>query len=255
MTKRHLVIPDTQCRPGVPLDHLDHAARAVIEYRPTSLHIMGDWWDMHSLSSHDRPGSKQMEGARYREDVDFGNEAMERFLSPIRAERSLWRRMQKHLYLGNHEHRITRAISNEPKFDGALSLSHLEAKGVKIFPFLQPVEVDGVWYAHFWQHLHSSAAIGGQIQAMLAAIGDSFVAGHVQGLKTGNRMYPTGKIRHGLVAGSFYQHNEDYRGPQGLTKHHWNGIVVLNDVRDGGNYELMPLSMEFLKRRFGGKKK
>ena len=88
---------------------------------------------------------------------------------------------------------------------------------------------------------------------MLNRIGDSFVQGHVQGMKYGNRMYPTGKIRHGLVAGSFYQHDEDYRGAQGRTQHHWNGIIALNDVRDG-NYELMPLSIDYLRRRYGSKK-
>jgi hypothetical protein len=253
--KRHLIIPDTQISPGVPLDHLDHAARAVLEYRPTSLHIMGDWWDMHSLSSHDRPGSKQMEGARYRDDVDAGNEAMERFLSPLGTARGLWGKRITRLYRGNHEHRITRAIANEPKFDGAISLDHLEARGVEIYDFLEPVCDDGVWYSHFWQHLHSAGAIGGEITRMLALIGDSFIAGHVQGLKMGNRTYPTGKTRHGIVAGSFYQHDEKYRGPQGRTKNHWNGIVVLNDVRDGGNFEPMPLSIDFLKRRFGGKRK
>ena len=29
----------------------------------------------------------------------------------------------------------------------------------------------------------------------------------------------------------------------------WNGIVVLNEVRDG-NYDLMPLSFNYLRERF-----
>lgn len=248
--KRHFIIPDTQVRPGVPLDHLDWAAKAVIDYEPTSLHIMGDWHDMPSLSSYDKPGSKRMEGARYRADIDAGNDAHQRFISPIRKHRSLWRRMEKKKYTGNHEDRISRAISAEPKLDGAYSLNDLDSTGFEMYPYLEPVWTDGIVYSHFFQSSHSPAAIGGQIAAMLASIGDSFCAGHVQGMKYGNRMYPTGKIRHGLVAGSFYQHDEEYRGRQGLTKHHWNGVIVLNDVRDG-NYEIMPLSLDYLRRKYG----
>jgi hypothetical protein len=251
--RRHILIPDTQVRKGVPLEHLDWAAQAVIEYAPTSLHILGDWHDMPSLSSHDKPGSRRMEGARYREDIDAGNEAHERFISPIRKTR-LWRRLRKKKYRGNHEDRISRAIENEPKFEGAISLDHIVSTGFEVYPFLECAWEDGVVYAHYFQPPHSSRPIGGQIISMLNQIGDSFGCGHVQGFSYGNRMYPTGKIRHGLVAGSFYQHDEHYRGPQGRTKNHWNGIVVLNDVRDG-NYEIMPLSIEYLRRRYGGKRK
>lgn len=247
--KRHLIIPDTQVRKGVPTDHIAWAARAILDYEPTSVHIMGDWHDMPSLSSHDRPGSKRMEGQRYREDIDAGNEAHALLISKLRGTR-LWRRMRKKKYLGNHEDRISRAINNNPVFDGAISLDDIDSTGFEVFPFLEPVWEDGIVYSHFFQHPHSPGAIGGQVQTMLAAIGDSFCCGHVQGLKIGNRMYPTGKIRHGLVAGSFYQHDEHYRGLQGRTAYHWNGIVVLNDVRDG-NYEIMPLSIDYLRRRYG----
>lgn len=247
--KRHLIIPDVQVRKGVPVEHIGWAARAILDYEPTSVHIMGDWHDMPSLSSHDRPGSKRMEGQRYREDIDAGNEAHALLISKLRGTR-LWRRLRKKKYLGNHEDRIARAINNNPVFDGAISLDHIDSTGFEVYPFLEPVWEDGVVYSHFFQHPHAPGAIGGEIGTMLGKIGDSFCMGHVQGFKYGNRMYPTGKIRHGLVAGSFYQHDEHYRGPQGRTSNHWNGIVVLNDVRDG-NYEIMPLSMDYLRRRYG----
>ena len=49
------------------------------------VHI-GDHWDMPSLSSYDKKGSRQMEGKRYVKDIDVGNEAMDRFMAPIHAE-------------------------------------------------------------------------------------------------------------------------------------------------------------------------
>ena len=72
--------------------------------------------------------------------------------------------------------------------------------------------------------------------------------GHQQGFMYGNRVFPTGKTRHGLVAGSFYLHDEGYKGPQGND--HWRGCVVLNGVKDG-DYDLMPLRMDYLQRTYG----
>lgn len=247
---RHLIIPDAQCKPGVPLSHIDHAAQAIVDYRPDTVVVLGDWWDMPSLSKHETPGSEQMEGTRYEDDVAAGNEAFERLVRPLRGLR---RKPERHFLFGNHEHRITRALSEKPQLQGALSLDDLDTQGFERHAFLDPLWLDGIVYAHYFTSSHSARPLGGSIDSMLNRIGDSFVQGHVQGFKYGNRMYPTGRIRHGLVAGSFYQHDEHYRGPQGRTQHHWNGIVVLNDVRDG-NYEIMPLSLEYLRRRYGGRK-
>ena len=60
---------------------------------------------------------------------------------------------------------------------------------------------------------------------------------------------PTRNRRHTLaiVAGSFYQHDEDYRGQQ--SNGEWRGIVVLNEVHDG-KYDIMPLSMDYLRRKY-----
>jgi hypothetical protein len=35
-----------------------------------------------------------------------------------------------------------------------------------------------------------------------------------------------------------------------VQRSEWSGIVVLNEVRSG-NYDLMPLSMDYLRRKFG----
>jgi hypothetical protein len=224
---------------------------AVLEYKPTNIIVMGDWWDMPSLSSHEKPGSKQMEGLRYEDDIDAGNEAFEMLVAPMRKVR--WKPKRMDFLFGNHENRVDRAINSDPKYDGAVSRKHMLTPGFNRHEFLEPVWMDGVVYAHYFAATHSGRPLGGSIDSMLNRIGDSFVQGHVQGMKYGNRMYPTNKIRHGLVAGSFYQHDEHYRGAQGRTNGHWNGVVVLNDVRDG-NYEIMPLSIDYLLRRFGRKK-
>jgi hypothetical protein len=63
LSVNHLIIPDTQVRPGVPTDHLKWIGQYAVEKRFDVLMHLGDHWDMSSLSSYDR-GKGQMEGRR-----------------------------------------------------------------------------------------------------------------------------------------------------------------------------------------------
>jgi hypothetical protein len=51
------------------------------------------------------------------------------------------------------------------------------------------------------------------------------------------------------VAGRFYLDHEGYR-PDDVQRTEWSGIVVLNGVRKG-DYDLMPLRMDYLRRKYG----
>lgn len=64
----------------------------------------------------------------------------------------------------------------------------------------------------------------------------------------GNVQYATGFIRHGIVAGSCYLHDEEYKG---MANSHWRGIVVLNEVKKGEFCE-MPLSLNYLCGKYEG---
>lgn len=248
MSKRHLIIPDTQDGPGSPKQHLDWAAQAIMHYRPDVVVHLGDHWDMASLSSWDKAGSKTMEGKRYKKDVESGNEGFDRLF--WRIKKSARYKPRKVYLTGNHENRITRAVEADPKLEGIITLDDLDTQDFEVYPFLERVWIDGIVYSHYFQQQNSAYAIGGSVDNRLNRIGDSFVQGHQQGFLYGNRVYPTGRTRHGLVAGSFYLHNEDYKGRQGND--HWRGIVVLNGVSKG-DYGIMPLDMRYLRREYGGK--
>lgn len=246
MTRRFVVIPDTQVRPGVAVDHLEWAARAILDYRPDVIVHLGDHWDMPSLSSHEPPGHEHKEGQRIRADIDAGNAAMQRFLAPFKAVRRRYR-PRKLFLTGNHEARIERAIAGEPRWREILSYRDLYTGDFEVMPFLEIIEIDGISFSHYFANTHSGKPIGGSIDNRLARIGRSFVAGHEQGLLYGIKQYPGDLMRHGLVAGSFYQHCEHYRGPQGRNE--WRGIVVLNEV-SAGTYDVMPVSIGYLQRKY-----
>lgn len=256
--RRHFLIPDCQNKPDIPLDHIDWVAQALVDYAPDVIVNIGDWADVPSLSMHDKAGSKRMEGARYERDIDAANEAFERLNKPmLKKQASQMRRKvrnrwtpEKHYTLGNHENRIQRALDAEPKYTGMIGKHHIHSKGWRVHEFLERVYLDGLVYSHYFQAQNSSFPIGGSIDNRLNKIGESFVQGHQQGFIYGNRVYPTGRTRHGLVAGSCYLHTEDYKGAQG--NQHFRGVVVLNEVSDG-NYCIMPLSLAYLCKRYTGK--
>lgn len=242
--RRHLVIPDTQVKPGHDLEHLTWAGRAIRDYQPDTVIHLGDHWDMPSLSSYDKPGSASKEGARYADDIEAGNVGMDMLTAPFRR---LKRKPRMIFLTGNHEQRIERAIEDDPvRLKRVIGYKDFEMFGFRRREFLEVVFVDGIAYSHYFQAAGTGRAIAGSIDNRLNKIGQSFIQGHQQGFNYGTRVLPTGKIYHGLVAGSYYQHDEDYMG-QG--NRHWRGIVVLNEVEDG-NYDIMPLSIDYLQRKY-----
>lgn len=248
--RRHFIIPDTQVKKGVPTDHFAWIGEAIKDYRPDSLIHLGDHWDFPSLSMHDPIGSIAKEGARVQDDIQAGNEALEVL------DKHMGKRQpdDKTILEGNHEHRLIRAINNDPRLAGTLGhhLLDRERLGWCVVDYFNgapgQVEIDGVTYAHYFAAVNTGRAIGGTPQNKINHVGTSFVQGHVQGYDVGSKQYATGKIKKGIVAGSAYLHDEDYKG---MANNHWRGVVVLNEVRNGEFCE-MPLTLDYLCRKYEG---
>ena len=64
---RHLIIPDTQCKPNNSFDHLAWAGEYAVKIKPDVIVHLGDHWDMPSLSVYDI-GKKSFEGRTYHSD-------------------------------------------------------------------------------------------------------------------------------------------------------------------------------------------
>lgn len=255
-SRTHLVIPDTQAKPNVPTVHLEWVGAYIVERKPSVIIHLGDHADMPSLSSYD-VGKKVFEGRRYRADVEAANEAFDILCKPLADHNRKQREAkhaqylpERHLLLGNHEERILRAVNDDAKLDGTIGLDDLNyaEHGWTVHPFLEPVEIDGVWYAHYWANPMSGRPFGGNATTRLKTIGHSFTMGHQQTLDYALR-FVAGRSQHGLVAGACYLHDEDYKGPQGNA--HWRGIIVKHQV-EHGSYDPMFVSLEYLCRRYEG---
>ena len=254
-----LIIPDTQVRKGVPIDHIKAAGNYIVKHKPDHVVVMGDWYDMPSLSRFNT--NLEAEGQKLQDDLNAGDDAMMALMMPL-INYNVKRKSQKKgpykpkltYIVGNHDPqvRLPRLIEEHPILEGFLedkTNAFLEGLGFEVVPFLQIKNIEGIRFSHYIQNPHSvkGAPLGGQIDTMLKNAGHSFCMGHQQTYKMGKHYLSDGTQRLGIVAGAFYDHEERYQGPQGNK--HWRGIVQLNDVKDG-SADVCELSLDYLKRKY-----
>jgi hypothetical protein len=150
--------------------------------------------------------------------------------------------------LGNHENRITRAVEEDAKLEGLLKIGDLcyEGFGWEVYPFLEPVSIEGVVFCHYLV----SGVMGRPITTAPAIISkkhQSCIVGHQQGRQVAYGSKADGSTITSIIAGSFYSHDEDYMGHQGNK--HWRGVVFLNEVVDG-SFDEMFISLDFLGKKY-----
>jgi hypothetical protein len=251
MTK-HLVIPDVQAKHGQDFTFLNRVGQYIVEKKPDVIVCLGDFADMESLSSYD-VGKKSFEGRRYTKDIEAAEEAMVALLSPLWEYNTQAVRNKKKKYtprmvltLGNHEQRISRAVESDPKLEGLIKYEDLPYDDWEVYNFLEPVFIDGVAYCHYFP----TGVMGRPAttaSAMVSKLHMSCIAGHQQGKQVAYGKRPDGSTITCIIAGSCYEHHEEYLGPQG--NNHFRGIVVLNEVNNG-TFDEMFVSLDYLKKRY-----
>lgn len=247
---RHLIIPDTQIKPGVDISYLEWIGNYIITKQPEKIIAIGDFADMPSLSSYD-VGKKSFEGKRYTKDIEAARKGMELLFKPIKEYNSTHKikyKPEMDLCLGNHENRINKVVENDPKLDGVLSISDLGYAefGWNVHSFLDVITRDDVAYSHYF----TSGVLGKPVtsaQALLTKKHMSCVMGHVQERQIAFGRAADGRNMTAIFAGSCYLHNEDYLGAQGNG--YWRGIWMLHEVNKGA-FDEMPISLSYLKKKY-----
>jgi hypothetical protein len=253
-----LVIPDTQVRLGDPIDHLEALGNFAVDEEPEYIVHLGDHWDMHSLSIYDI-GKKAAENARYQDDIEAGIKGLLAFQDPITKYRNKQWYQKKKLYkpnkiflIGNHEARILKHVQSHPYLEGKLSFKdfYLDHYDWEMFNYLEIIEIEGIKFSHYFINPDSAKSypFSGGADYQLKALGFSYIQGHRQGLDIASpRFYPDGRVIRGIIAGSFYQHDFDYLGPQ--KTNYWRGALYLEDVKDG-MFRLKELPINWLKENY-----
>lgn len=243
--RKHLFIPDLQVKPGVPLNHIYWIAQYAADKDVDVVILGGDVYDMPSLSTYDKRGSKAAEGRRVVADMDAGDRAMQIFSDVWWKTRY---EPERHVLLGNHENRLNRAMEDNPHLLDGMVRPYAFA-GWTVHDFLVPTKIDGIRYCHFFPHNskgHVTQTKNGAPSARAQAQRQmcSATAGHQQGIDYSVHETPDGRV-HGLVAGSCYLHDEPYMP----TNNYWRGVVLKHGVKDG-DYNICLVPLDFLERKY-----
>lgn len=243
------IIPDTQVKPGVDITYLEAIAKHIAFEKPKTIIMMGDWFDMPSLSSYDK-GKKSCENQHYLEDIQAGQDAMDYFFSEVKKHWKAYKKKAAWIMLkGNHEYRIKRAWEY-----GDANMRYLTThfkpdykEWSKVVPFMDIYKAAGVCFSHYFANDNNGRPVG-SARLILNKKHRSCVAGHQQGFDYCEQLTADKKIIHGVIAGSCYLHDEEYKTPQANT--HFRGTLILRNVRDGmfdiNRYSLKPLMEKYL---------
>lgn len=218
---------------------------------------IGDHADMGSLSSYDK-GKKSFEGKRYKKDIEASIEALKLTWGPSEAYnnqkkniRKAQRRIpRKIITIGNHESRINRAIENSAELEGVMSIDDLKFQefGYEVFKFKKPVEVEGVWFCHYYPSGTKGESISGFNIAsnMLAKNSVTSVSGHSHLFDLAVRARPDGSKLIGLNCGCYLEEATYEDATESLW---WSGLVMLRDVHDGV-FDIEQFSIERIKKEY-----
>jgi hypothetical protein len=240
------VIADTQCKSEEDLEYMLWIGKYLAEKKPDVIVHIGDHYDFPSLSSYDK-GKASAEGRRLYQDIKAGNtgfEHLNRYLQQVPNYRP-----RKVFTLGNHENRLDRYVEDNPELLGTLGVDKLPfAKyGWEVYPFLQPVEIEGIFFVHYLANPMNGKPFGGTSANILKTVGRSFVVGHKQCLDIAVRPTIDGKQQLGIVNGACYPFAESYKGYQG--NNHFRGLTMLHEVEDGFGLPML-VSIDFMKEKY-----
>lgn len=249
----HLVIPDYHTYKGDDLRRFKALGKLIALRQPEVIVFMGDMCDMGSLCKYDE-GKKSFVFENVKDDIEALHTAEKEIYRELITLNSGLAKAKKKQYspkviklLGNHEYRLQRLLDYEPKWEGTYSMNSFATRydvDETIIPFKDFIEVDGVFYSHFW----ASGVMGrpfASARAMIQKRGVSCTMGDTHTLDIATLTKPDGSRIRGLVAGSF--HDPDYKsfaGPQ-VDKIWFNGVIYKHDVYEG-NYDIEELNVERL---------
>lgn len=225
-----LVIADTQIDMLSPTDHLEALSKYIWKHKPNTIIHIGDHWDFPSLSSY--ASKMEQEGKRLIDDLESGKDAFRLIMKHTNFRNQTSKKKykpKKYFLMGNHENRLTRFVDSQPALRGLVDLRGFVHSEGWIFKTMNvPVWVHDICFSHYMENPMSGRPVGGAIENKLNKFPHSFCHGHQQQFQFARRQNLKGKPHIGVCAGSFYMHDEAYRGAnntevRGFT--HWRGFT------------------------------
>lgn len=229
-------------------------SKLIQDIKPDVVVNVGDNADMPSLSSYDK-GLRQFYGRNYREDINAHLDFEDKLWAPIRK---LKKKLPLRVFLiGNHEHRIQRAVDKSPELSGTISFADLELDRYydQVVPYQGSgspgvVEIDGIRYLHYQLAGVSGKALSSEHLGyqLLQKTHKSTTVGHKHVFSYDVQAVNKDKHIHGLCIPCMTDYPVDWAG---LVEDFWTrGVVIKRNVEDG-NYDLELVSLSRMQKEYG----
>jgi len=249
-----LVIPDAHAHPDHDNERFTKLGNLIVSKQPEHIVCLGDLFDMPSLCSYDI-GKKSFEGRRYALDIQAGVDAQEKLFQPLNAYNKGKKRKYQpelHFTLGNHENRINRAINDDAKLDGTISIEDLQLEefGWTVYKFKQYCNIHGINFSHYYPSGNFDKAISAVNagKAIIAKTHSSAFCGHSHLLNIHTEVDATGKRLWAGPLGCYFEHIEDYVS-ETVQKSWWRGVTLLHNV-EAGELDIEHISMSTVLRDY-----
>jgi hypothetical protein len=243
--------------PEVDNSRFDILGKFIYDLKPDYVIDLGDGADMKSLNTYDTRSPKAVVAQSYQADIEQYNDAQDRMRHLFRhhkRKRPYWIGFE-----GNHENRIKKAISVDPRVEGdkyGISFSHLQTDhwfdDYHEYEYGGPAvaDYDGISYAHYFSSGNYGTATSGQHHAytILNNRLNSSTCGHShkRSIYFKDGAHPNGAI--GLVAGCFKGAKESWAAQ--ANNEWWTGVVVKREI-ENGMYEPQFISLKALEQIYG----
>lgn len=234
--KNVLVIPDYHAIPGVD----NNRAHALGQYASQPcwdiIVCLGDWWDFPSLCRWS--SRSDHEGARVEADYIAGVEAMDIFMTYLKAKKK--KRKQLEFFMGNHDIRPEAICKDRPEFKGAFDRlysprKYLERLGWSITDFEEGKMIQGFMCSHHFPSGVMGKPIGGEnvAKSLCSKLKMSAIVGHSHLKDYKDETRSDGSRIHGINAGCFIHPTHKEGWNKSVRHMYWLGVVELWNAKDG----------------------
>jgi len=247
VASRHLIIPDAHAHPDFNNDRFVWLGKLIHDVKPDVVVCIGDLIDHATLCAHAKP--LEVERGRYLADLEAGWDAQEKLFNEVRKHKKKQPRWV--LTLGNHDIRPQRFVDENPRFQDWISNNDnkFEEFGWEVYPFLEPVRIDGVAYAHYFPSGVLGRPIGGihPAYSMIMKGHESRTAGHSHLFDYKVDQTP-GRSLMGCQVGCYVDFELAYAGQ--ANEMFSSGVVIKDNVEDG-LYDIRWIGIDRIKKEYG----
>lgn len=254
MSKTAVVFTCSHADPRVSNNRFSWLGDFIFDIKPDYVVDLGDGADMRSLNTYDTRYPESVVLQSYEQDINYYNDAQERLRWKFKAQKK--KKPAWFGFEGNHENRIKKAISTDPRLEGTnygISFNHLNTNDwfTEYHEYSNSAPAiynyDGIDYAHFIAAGNYGTAMSGEHHAfnLLKKRMRSVTVGHSH---KRNVYFRDDAKAIGLVAGCYKGAPESWAGQ---ANDEWaSGVVVKRNI-DNGYYDFQWVSIEALEREYG----